>query len=231
MHIADLAIATVTWARSAPEHALLRRSLERLDRLGRPISIGDRGDNRDFLTDLQRLQNVRTFVVPDGLVPQVQKAVELAAQLAPFVLYTEPDKDEFFAGGLEAFIEAAPGDDGIGVVLASRSSVSLETFPPIQRYAESVVNRFAGDVIGIAGDYSYGPFLMHRLLVEDVLRLDPRLGWGWRHATFVAAARRGLRVRHVSGDFACPADQQSENDGDCRHRLRQLNQNLLGLIR
>jgi hypothetical protein len=85
-------------------------------------------------------------------------------------------------------------------------------------------------MIGIRGDYSYGPFVMHRALVQHVSGLEGHLGWGWRHSTFLAASRSGQRVVPVYGDYPCPPDQCDEDDGERRHRLRQLSQNILGLV-
>jgi hypothetical protein len=231
VNISDVTIATLAWARTPHEEVVLGRALERLNRLGPPIALADRGDNPTFSSRIARLQNVHVTVSPAGLVTQAQASVELAARFgSAFLLYTEPDKEMFFGGLLETFIAAAPHGDDVGVVLASRSSGSFDTFPPTQRYTESVINRLAAELIGPTGDYSYGPFLMNRMLVSDVLALEPTLGWGWRHATFAAAKRRGLRVEHVSGEFCCPPDQRTEDARERRHRLLQLSQNLLGLI-
>ena len=56
------------------------------------------------------------------------------------------------------------------------------------------------------------------------------LGWGWRHAVFHAAHRGGLRVEHVIDDYPCPPDQRVEDDAERTHRLRQLSDNIRGLI-
>jgi hypothetical protein len=57
------------------------------------------------------------------------------------------------------------------------------------------------------------------------------LGWGWRHFAFGAARRLGYRVVLVEGEYACPADQRLEDDGERLHRARQLAQNIEGLLR
>ena len=59
--------------------------------------------------------------------------VGVAASGRPFVLYTEPDKEMFFAEHLRDFVDRASGRDG-GVVLAARSESSFASFPPVQRY-------------------------------------------------------------------------------------------------
>jgi hypothetical protein len=89
------------------------------------------------------------------------------------------------------FIRRAQAQQGVGVVLASRSAAAFATFPPMLRQTESAFNEWCADVTGTRGDYCYGPFLMHRAMVPHVLRVEPSLGWGWRPSTFVAALRRG----------------------------------------
>jgi hypothetical protein len=100
----------------------------------------------------------------------------------------------------------------------------------MQRYTEGVINRLCAEMLGVAGDYSYGPFLMARALVPRVERLEGSLGWGWRHRIFLACHRERLRIVHVKGDYPCPEDQRVESDEERTHRMRQLSQNILGLI-
>jgi hypothetical protein len=39
-----------------------------------------------------------------------------------------------------------------------------------------------------------------------------------------------LRVVQLTDDYPCPPDQRHEDDRERTHRLRQLSQNILGLI-
>jgi hypothetical protein len=212
--------------------ALLERSITRLSETGLQIVVADRGTDARFTDSLRRLQHVE-IVVPaeQGLVRQVQAGLEAAARRGtPFILYVEPDKEEFFSAHLMDFIRRATMDDGTGVALAGRSAAAFATFPPMQRYTERVFNELCGDVTGTPGDYCYGPFLMRRGLVDHVLRLEPAVGWGWRPSTFLAAHRRGSGLVHLVGEFTCAPDQRAEDDADRRHRIRQLSQNLSGLV-
>jgi hypothetical protein len=228
----NVAVATITWARSASEETLLRRSLDRLARSGLHIAVADTGESATFL---DYLKSAGTFSVtvprPGGMIGQVKASFDLAARLGPDrILYTEPDKELFFSHGLEKFLQRASEHARAGVVLAARSDESYATFPPLQRYAESVINHLDATFFGTGGDYSYGPFVMHRALLETVAGLRTDLGWGWRHFVFAEAHRRGMQLVHVTGDHPCPPEQQREDDEDGRHRLRQLSQNILGLI-
>jgi hypothetical protein len=226
-----IAAATMTLVRSSAEEELLRRSLQILADIGVPIAVADAGTSAAFGDFLQSLRGVvATRASQAGLVGQVQAAIEAAARFeTPLILYTEPDKETFFARHLRDFMLQAHGEQA-GLVLAARTPASFETFPPMQRYVESIVNHLCGDAVGVPGDYSYGPFLMHRTLVPLVMRADPQLGWGWRPHVFVAARREGHRLRHVHGPFECPDDQRVEDAAERTHRLRQLCQNVTGLI-
>jgi hypothetical protein len=225
-------IATITWARTDDEDTLLRRSLERLAAFGMPVAIGDAGTRPSFTAFLERLPGI-TVSVPAarGLVPQVQASIAMASTFdTAFTLYVEPDKELFFAGPMADFVERAPDGLDVGVVIASRSEQSFATFPPMQRYTEGVINHLCGERLGIRGDYSYGPFLIAGGLLPTISTLDPALGWGWRHATFAATVRRGLRVALVSGDYDCPPDQRIEDEAERAHRVRQLSENIRGLL-
>ena len=84
--------------------------------------------------------------------------------------------------------------------------------------------------MGGEGGYSFGPFLMHRKLVE-LLELAPdTIGWGWRRFLFAMAKRKRMPVVLLPGDYPCPPDQREEQEIDRAHRLDQLDQNLLGLM-
>ena len=47
---------------------------------------------------------------------------------------------------------------------------------------------------------------------------------------FRAASREGLSVLHAVGGYACPPGQRCEDEAERRHRMRQLSENILGLI-
>jgi hypothetical protein len=228
----QVGVATITWARTDDEDTLLRRSLERLAAFGMPVAIGDAGTRPSFTAFLERLPGV-TVSVPAarGLVPQVQASVAIASTFDnPYTFYVEPDKELFFAGPMADFLRRAPDAPDVGAVIASRSDRSLATFPPMQRYTEGVINHLCGERFGVAGDYSYGPFLIARRLLPAISALDAALGWGWRHAAFAATVRSGLRLALISGEYDCPPDQRIEDQAERAHRVRQLSENIRGLL-
>jgi hypothetical protein len=232
MHLRSIAVATMALVRCSAEDRLVRRSLTRLAQVGIPIAVADAGTSAAFTDFVDRLPGVvLTAPARGGLVGQVQAAVDAAAAFdRPFILYTEPDKEAFFAGHLREFVDRAPEGDDVGIVVASRSSSSFDTFPTTQRHVESIVNHLCSARIGVSADYSYGPFVMHRALVRHVRNADTQLGWGWRPFIFMTAHREGLRVTYVTGDYECPSDQRDDDDNERAHRLRQLRENLSGLV-
>jgi hypothetical protein len=228
----QVALATVTWARTDDEEALLRRTLAAVARAGWRVAVSDAGARPEFTRCLRSLPGF-CVSVPDrpGLVNQVRQAFAAAARIgAPYVLYAESDKELFLRDRLRAFLGAVEAADDMGVVLAARSEMSFGTFPPMQRYVEGVVNHLCGERMRAPGDYCYGPFLMPCTLVPELDRVEDDLGWGWRPFVFMSARRRGLRVTHAVGDYPCPPDQREEGEAERIHRLRQLAQNVRGLI-
>jgi hypothetical protein len=146
------------------------------------------------------------------------------------VLYTEPDKLWFFEQKLASFAGQAADDEGAGVVLAARSDASLATYPPFQQYTERTFNHLCGEWLGYHADYTYGPFVMRRPLAEHVSTVNDAVGWGWRIYAFGAAHRQGYRIAQVVDDFPCPVDQRDEEERERIHRLRQLAENIQGLL-
>ena len=230
-----IAVATITLARTPLEDERLRRSLTRLAEANLPVAVADAGTNRDFAAFLTRLPGFHiTVPSADGLVAQVAASMALAAHFnTPYILYTEPDKELFFERGLRGFLQDATtrgSGQEVGVALASRSVESFRTYPAMQRYTEGVINDVCGELLGCAGDYSYGPFVVARALVPQVRAIPHDLGWGWRHFVFRAAHILGFRLMHVTGEYPCPPDQRVEDDAERAHRLRQLSENIQGLI-
>jgi hypothetical protein len=99
----------------------------------------------------------------------------------------------------------------------------------VQRSTEARINEMTGGMLGRPGDYSYGPFLLDALLARYVDRVQPSVGWGWRHFMFGIAHRLGYRPMHVTGDYDCPMEQRQEGEHERQHREGQLEQNIKGL--
>ena len=229
---AGLAVATVTLARDAVEERRLRRALTVLAVQHAPVFVCDGGSSDEFVTFLRTLPAVH-LVAPagPGLVGQVQASLTAAAHATEgFVLYTESDKIDFFERHLHRFLSVSAGFDRPGCVLASRSVAAFSTFPATQQSTEGAINRLCRDFLGVEGDYSYGPFLLKPGLVGHVDRAAGDSGWGWRPFIFAVAHRLGQRLVHVVDGYDCPQDQRHEDEKERLHRLRQLGQNVNGLL-
>ena len=55
-------------------------------------------------------------------------------------------------------------------------------------------------------------------------------GWGWRPYLFTIAHRLSLIIHSYQDDFSCPPDQRTDNEVERIYRMKQLTQNLNGLI-
>ncbi|HZB26876.1 MAG TPA: hypothetical protein VE379_12115 [Vicinamibacterales bacterium] len=229
----DVCVATMAWARDSGEERILRASLAALHGTGLPMTVADKGDNVAFTQFLGGLRGVSVIPSPAGsLVAQVQASLRAAGSAGTrFVLYTEPDKEDFFAARLASFFDRAPRHPRVGVVLAARTRASFATFPAIQQYTEGVINHLMGEVTGQPGDYSYGPMLLTRDLLPEVTALNPDVGWGWRHFAVCRAMRMALTVHLIEDDHPCPVEQRLDDERERTHRLRQLAQNISGLLR
>jgi hypothetical protein len=164
-------------------------------------------------------------------VSQVQSSIALALSSgASLILYTEPDKERFFAEQLKDFSHAAASIRDGPVVLAARSEESFGTFPPLQRLTEGAVHCLCSELTCAPGDYLYGPFMMTASLARVVSDVPADVGWGWRPYMFLVAHEGGPRIVHLAGDYPCPGDQRAEDADERVHRLPQLQENVAGLV-
>lgn len=222
----------MTLARDAQEAELLRDALGLLAQLGVPVAVADGGSPETFVRFLAKQPRVHVaHPRRQGLVGQIAASLQEAAEFdTAFVLYTESDKHVFFRDHVNDFVRRAPAGADVGIVVASRSPAGFATFPPLQRRTEATINDLTGDVVGHPGDYSYGPFLVHRALVPYLDRVPAEIGWGWRHFLFAIAHRVGYRVATIEGEYSCPPAQGAGDATERVHRLKQLAQNVQGLV-
>ena len=233
MKCSEVAVATMTWARDAAEERLLRESLPLLSDLGVPVFVADGGSGAGLLEFIRGLPNFQlTEAGAPGVWRQARASIGAAAEVpsVKFVLYTEPDKRDFFHEGLRGFVAEASAGDDVGVVLASRSAESLATFPAFQRQTETAINRCCAEALGVEVDFTYGPFLLNRALVPHLNRANDSLGWGWRPYAFGTARRLGYRISYVEAHLPCPPEQREDSAAERLYRIRQLKQNVEGLL-
>jgi hypothetical protein len=230
----DIAIAAPILARTSREAELLLRSVEKLAVHG-PVVLADGGSLEGFTERLSGIPGVEVLTTPGTgprLLSQVRQALSVARdQGAPYVLYTEPDKQWFFEMRLSTFLTAGrTGAADAGIYLPARSPVSFRTFPAGQQSPERLFNMLAAETLGMAADYLYGPLLLHRDLIPYLEELPPDIGWGWRIFILTIASRLGMRIVPWEADLPCPVEQRREDDDRSRtYRIEQMAQNVRGL--
>jgi hypothetical protein len=230
MEKTSLAIATITWARDEGEETLLLASISTLSQLGIPVFVTDGGSSERFLESVRHLPQVSLFRAK-GLWLQAGKSIAEAQRSgAGVILYTEPDKLDFFKLHLPSLIENSHWHEQAGVVLASRSAKAFSSFPSFQQMTETTINRCCKEVTGRETDYCYGPFLFNAELVPYLDVLPETIGWGWRPFLFATAFLSGYTVAAQEGDFMCPPDQRIDDPEERVYRMKQLAQNIDGLV-
>jgi hypothetical protein len=232
MEKSHVCIATITWARDEKEEALLKRSLQALSELNLPVFITDGGSSESFVAFMKSFPQFSVLVTDKkGVYAQAKNSLLAAyAMQTRFVFYTEPDKIEFFKLALLQFILLVKASGKTGIVMASRSKKSFASFPAFQQKTETTINDCCAEVTRELLDYTYGPFLMNRSLIPYLETLTETIGWGWRPYIFIIAARLRLSVDAIEGDFDCPADQQQDDGKERIYRMKQLEQNIRGII-
>jgi hypothetical protein len=228
----DVCIATISWARNETEENVLRASLQQLAALQIPVYITDGGSNASFLQFIKGIPHF-TLLQAEGKGVYAQAKNSLLAAYKsgkPFIFYTEPDKETFFRTSLAQLLQNVQADDKLGVCTASRSAEGFATFPAFQQMTETTINNCCKEVTGKDVDYTYGPFLLNRSLASYLHTVKEDIGWGWRPYVFILAHRLGLRLESTVSDFTCPPDQREDDQKERIYRMRQLEQNIRGIV-
>ena len=231
MNHQQLCIATISWARDESEEETLRQSLTQLSTLGLPVFITDGGSGDAFVEYITGLSHFNVLrPTQKGLWGQAKTSLLHAANSgSPFIMYTEPDKLDFFRH-LPNMLDAIDVNEATGIVLASRSSAGLESFPRFQQMTEATINNCCAEILGQDVDYTYGPFIINKKVIPHMESLPDDIGWGWRPCAFNIAARLGLSLQAYVSDFLCPADQRDNDATERIYRMKQLTQNIQGLV-
>jgi hypothetical protein len=228
----DICIATISWARTDSEEKLLRASLTSLANLRIPTFITDGGSSESFLQFINDIPHFTLLKANEkGVFAQAKNSLNAAFETtAPFVFYTEPDKEIFFQDALPKLIDEVVNNEALGIQLASRSAKGFATFPAFQQMTETTINNCCADVIKKDVDFTYGPFLLNRKLIPFLNAVKEDVGWGWRPYTFVMAHRSGLEITASVDDFTCPTDQRDDDAKERIYRMKQLEQNIRGIV-
>jgi hypothetical protein len=140
MNTSNIAIATISWARNREEKDLLQASLQTLAGINLPLFITDAGSETDFTDFVKNLSNTNLTGTLKGVWPQARQSIQAAAASgAEWILYTEPDKLEFFKQHLKEKLHSLDLDKTTGVYLFSRDEVAFQTFPAFQQMTETTI--------------------------------------------------------------------------------------------
>jgi hypothetical protein len=232
MNLNELTIATITLVREAAEESLLKESLLQLADLQIPVYITDGGSPHSFIRFLRSIPHFRLSATRrKGVWAQAMNSMKEAGEAGtPFIVYTEPDKLNFFKDHLPAFLRKIEVDEQTGVYLVSRNAKGFKSFPAFQQMTETTINHCCAEIMGKAVDYTYGPFLLRRDLVPLLKLIQEDVGWGWRPFAFNMACRKGLTVNAYEATLLCPTDQKEDSSKERIYRMKQLEQNIRGLV-
>lgn len=227
-----ISIATITLVRDEAEGRLMRESLQQLASLEIPVFITDGGSDSSFINFLKSIPQFHLSQANvKGVWAQAKNSLlEAFNSGSEFIFYTEPDKFNFFRQHLATMLDAIETDEQTGIYMASRSDAAFATFPPFQQMTEKTINNCNAEVIGKNVDYTYGPFLLNSKLIPFLDLVQEDIGWGWRPYIFGIAKRLGYQVETFISDFYCPEDQREENAKERIHRMKQLQQNVTGIV-
>ena len=112
--------------------------MKRDNKLGIPVFIADAGSIPSFLKAVECLPGIQVRVEGENLVQQVKSSVARAVAAGHrFILYTEPDKKEFFQRSARNFVAEALRAEA-AVCMAARNE-SFATFPAGQQWTEAAL--------------------------------------------------------------------------------------------
>src|SRR4051794_23136083 len=119
------AIATMTAGRSEHEAAVLAGSIDQLACHGLPIFAADAGSIAAFTDRVRDVSGLELCREGSTLVQQIKASFRRALKADHrVVLYTEPDKKEFFAAGVRSFLAEAGKCQVEAVCIAARDPAS-----------------------------------------------------------------------------------------------------------
>ncbi len=229
--IPNSAIATMTLARNAEESDLLIKGIEALSVFDMPVYVTDGGSTEEFTAKISSFKNIHVLPPKTGLWSQIHQSLQTAfTSGVESILYTEPDKLDFFQKHLSGWLQKTTQYDPKGILMAGRTSEAFSSFPSFQQYTESTINRCCEEMIKESLDFVYGPFLLNKNIIPHLNNLPSEIGWGWRSYSFGIAKRLGYKVGEIQGEFNCPGDQRVETEKDRIYRMKQMVQNVEGLL-
>ncbi len=218
-----IAIATMTLDRKGNAE-LMESALDVLSKLPYPVYVSDGGSSERFVQSLNKMgHNVK--YVPGGLTYQHRDAISRASNSGQIVLYTEPDKYDWFCNGLEETVKLYEADKQ-EFAAVGRTPDIFRTFPTHQQKWEKRMNGIITEKVGVKGDFIYGPKLFPQSLGHMVEEIDEDIGWGTLMFLVGRASKIGLPIRNIYTANQCPFDQRNDDNGN--YRKKQFKDNKKG---
>jgi hypothetical protein len=226
-----LAIATMTRAASEEEAARLSEGLTCLSVLNVPVFVTDNSQHPALAPSIAQLPNLHFVKESQDMVPRICNSLRRAAAERPdAIVYTEPDKLDFFRTGMDRLLRTAEQNPS-SLVIPARDKSSFESIPSGQRMLESMTRQIVAQYLGSDIDLLFGPFALPCAAVEQYLPgVRTEFGWGWRTYVIARCLKHGVPLIVSEGRFPAPEWNRHEDDGPSRlYRLRQFVESVEGI--
>jgi len=216
---ADIAVATVSWIRTAKEAGLILKTIEALSQLELPVVIVDGGSDPRYLQKIREMKNVVLLTGGKGLTAQLIESQRLAAKLAKTIFYLHTDKLDFALETAPKMIEYYRSLKHQGVLVPTRTPASMATYPIFQQKVEDFLNYFMSDYLGVTADYYAGPKIYPASLVSYLDQLQGEIGWGFEAYFYALAKRLEMPFDFLSFYMNSPVDIDDKEETK-KYRLK-----------
>ena len=209
----NLTIATITHEGIGDANLQLS-ALDFLKDRGYRVCVSDGGSSRLFIERLIRMGH-EVESTYDGLVSQHIQCLTMASKKADNILYTEPDKLDWFRKGLNKSIRQY-FNRNLEFALISRNPRQMKTFPIDQQTTEEIANSFLSKwFLQLKSmDFVYGPRIFVSSLARDLIKesLSNLSGWSIPYYLLGKAYKKRLNISGLFNGVACPRSQRREYD-------------------
>ena len=221
-----IAVATMTLDKPGNGEEML----EALSNLSKyKVFVSDGGSSKDFVNSLCKMG----FFVESafGLAAQHRNVFLRAGNYVGngLVIYTEPDKKQFFKEGLEKSISDF-NDNNLDFAVVSRRDEILNTFPESYRLTEGAVNAYMAHVLGFEKfDGIYGPKLFRGdFAVKEISRKQAEKLQGWQTLMYLIARAHKTKLNISQLPYAAPFPESQRAEENIEYRIKQAKDNLIG---
>jgi len=212
----NIAIATMTLDTKG-DAQLMEAALEVLAIKSYTVYVADGGSSERFLASIKKMGHKVTYV-PGGLTNQHKHSILRASSTHDIVLYTEPDKFDWFVDALDATVDQYFAGVPSGFAAVGRSREALQTYPVHQQKWEGMINKAIVEKLGLRTtirddyDFVYGPKLFPTTLGRHVADINGNIGWGTLMFLVGRAHKNHMMIRDIPSGLPCPQSQRTEDN-------------------